>query len=69
MSSRRGTAILDTMEDMILHLLGSLITLVPLAIVFWKRQSSMKAFSFVPLPRRSKKATSDPTLPDENKTH
>ena len=53
--SRRGTAILDTMEDMILHLLGSLITLIPLAIVFWKRQSSLKAFSFLPLPRRSKK--------------
>lgn len=68
-SSRRGTAILDTMEDMILHLLGSLITLVPLAIVFWKRQSSMKAFSFVPLPRRSKKEKSDPALPDESKTH
>ena len=53
--SRRGTAILDTMEDMILHLLGSLITLIPLAIVFWKRQSSLKAFSFLPLPRRDKK--------------
>ncbi len=53
--SRRGTAILDTMEDMILHLLGSLITLIPLTIVFWKRQSSLKAFSFLPLPRRSKK--------------
>ena len=68
-NSRRGTAILDTMEDMILHLLGSLITLVPLAIVFWKRQSRMKAFSFVPLPRRSKKEKSDPALPDESKTH
>ena len=53
--SRRGTAILDTMEDMILHLLGSLITLIPLTIVFWKRQSSLKAFSFLPLPRRDKK--------------
>lgn len=53
--SRRGTAILDTMEDMILHLLGSLITLIPLTIVFWKRQSSLKAFSFLPLPRRNKK--------------
>ena len=53
--NRRGTAILDTMEDMILHLLGSLITLIPLAIVFWKRQSSLKAFSFLPLPRRDKK--------------
>ena len=53
--SRRGTAILDTMEDMILHLLGSLITLIPLAIVFWKRQSSLKAFSFLSLPRRDKK--------------
>ena len=53
--NRRGTAILDTMEDMILQLLGSLITLIPLAIVFWKRQSSLKAFSFLPLPRRDKK--------------
>lgn len=51
-NSRRGTALLDTMEDMILHLLGSLVTLIPLFILFWKRQSSMKAFSFLPLPRR-----------------
>lgn len=55
-SSRRGTAILDTMEDMILHLAGSLVTLVPLLIAFLKKPARMAAFAFTPLPRRKKSA-------------
>lgn len=55
-NSRRGTAILDTMEDMLLHLAGSLVTLVPLCVLFLKRPQTMDAFSFVPRPRRAPSA-------------
>ncbi len=51
-SSRRGTAILDTMEDMILHLLGSLVVLIPLLFVFLRRPSRMALFAFTPVPRK-----------------
>ena len=52
-NSRRGTAILDTMYDMIVHLAGSLVTLVPLLILFMKRPARMQAFAFTPCPRRT----------------
>lgn len=58
-SSRRGTAILDTMEDMILHLTGSLVTLIPLFIAFLKKPARMRSFAFTPLPRRKKTAGQD----------
>ena len=62
-NSRRGTAILDTMEDMILHLAGSLVILIPLFILFWKKPARMGAFAFVPLPRRQKKADGESGAP------
>lgn len=62
-SSRRGTAILDTMGDMILHLAGSLVILIPLFILFWKKPARMGAFAFVPFPRRQKKADGESGAP------
>lgn len=62
-NSRRGTAILDTMGDMILHLIGSLVILVPLLIAFWKKPSRMNAFAFTPVPRR-KGADKTPNTPE-----
>lgn len=62
-NSRRGTAILDTMQDMILHLAGSLVTLIPLTVLFFRRTESINKFSFTPLARRNRKkvpASSDP---------
>lgn len=53
-NSRRGTAILDTMEDMILHLAGSLVLLIPLAVAFFRRPARMQTFAFTPAPRRHK---------------
>ena len=52
--SRRGTAILDTMEDMILHLAGSLVLLIPLAVAFFRRPARMQTFAFTPARRRQK---------------
>ena len=53
-NSRRGTAILDTMEDMILHLCGTLVLLVPLFILFLKKPARMRTFAFTPAPRKTK---------------
>lgn len=66
--SRRGTAILDTMEDMILHLAGSLVLLIPLFVLFWKKPATLRAFTFTPLPRRNKQRSTQPQPPSED-TH
>ena len=52
-SSRRGSAIVDTMLDMILHLAGSLVLLIPLTVLFVKKPVSMRAFAFTPVPRKT----------------
>lgn len=68
-NSRRGTAILDTMQDMILHLAGSLVTLIPLTVLFFRRRETINRFSFTPLARRkksSKKADCSDSENEEN---
>ena len=42
------------MEDMILHLAGSLVLLIPLAVAFFRRPARMQTFAFTPAPRRQK---------------
>lgn len=65
----RGTAILDTMQDMILHLAGSLVTLIPLTVLFFRRRETINRFSFTPFSRRkksSKKADRSDSENEEN---
>ncbi len=48
--SMRGSGLLDTMRDMIVHLIGSLAVLIPAFIVFLKKPKSTEAFAVTVYP-------------------
>ncbi|MDE5897577.1 MAG: hypothetical protein K2H43_07170 [Clostridia bacterium] len=52
--SMRGSGLLDTMRDMIVHLIGALALLVPALIIFLKKPSAIDAFAVTVYPRRNK---------------
>lgn len=66
-SNKRGTALVDTMMDMFLMLCGSLVFLIPMTALFFKKPAAMSAFDFRPLPPFRKKKRDDKTddLADE----
>ena len=66
-SNKRGTALVDTMMDMFLMLCGSLVLLIPMTALFFKKPAAMSAFDFRPLQPFRKKKRDDKTddLTDE----
>lgn len=59
-TSMRGTGLLDTMRDMIVHLIGSLVVLVPAIIVFLKKPTSIHTFDVTIYPWWNKRGKENP---------
>ncbi len=53
---RRGSAILDTMGDMIVNLIGTVVFLVPALFVFLKKPAALEQFALEHIPRRKETA-------------
>lgn len=53
---RRGSAILDTMGDMIVNLIGTVVFLVPALFVFLKKPAALEQFALERIPRRKETA-------------
>lgn len=58
-TDKRGTALIDTMMDMILAFCGALVLLIPMAVLFFKKPAAMEAFDFRPLPPFRKKGDTE----------
>lgn len=60
---RRGSALLDTMGDMIVNLIGTIAFLVPVLFVFLKKPAVLEQFALERIPRRKKAGADGEQLP------
>ena len=55
----RGSGLIDTMSDLICNLIGTLLLLVPVLVLFWKKPSRAEMFALERLPRQKRNSAPD----------
>ncbi len=60
-NDRRGSAIVDTMGDMIVNLIGTVAFLVPMTVLFIKQPQRMELFAFRSLRKKKQPVLEEPT--------